>query len=508
MRNLKLILVVSCFQLFQVLSAQAWGPITHIGIALEKENGATNAIPKEYLADFLAGCTEPDIGAGNGSIDKGVSEAYEIYHDPLFVEAMLTVAKSKTGSERQALLARARGFQVHQMADFVAHTATGYPNSKQFYHGIRVQDEYMPNHIANELSLDVLAYNQSQKAMSGLKLNFVDAETLVEIRNEYAKTKGIDLKSDQGALNKDILTLKGTVTTEFKIAESLRKNNPKRISEMNTFFSDRFTGVNGKGGLNDALKAVKNSTYASVYSQAPKNEKAGGLFNLVSGVVGSGVDIAMMSAEDIAVRLVSQNAVSGAIKSTVNSRVQSKNTKLIANLVFNLLVKNDASFREVIYTTEQTVQGPSDKNAQRLEELQQESEFLQEKVDKAKAEYDNRPWWKFWLIFTNSDKKKYEALKIQYDAIQTEIVTLSDKVSTPTGAASSGQNASSSTSSPASTAGAASPLLPAPAPGTELYTTYQDYAEAVAKGDPDATKAAQTKYLDLKAAYEQKAQIK
>ncbi|HNW34739.1 MAG TPA: zinc dependent phospholipase C family protein [Candidatus Ozemobacteraceae bacterium] len=413
-------------------SVQAWGPLTHVQIALDAMNKASETIPPEYMGAFLAGCTEPDIGAGQGSagLDNGVSENYLLYHDSVFVDAMVAVAKRKGGKEGSRLLARAQGLQAHILADSVAHTDSGYPNSKQFYNTISLSQDYMPNHIGNEFCLDLLAYNQAGTTLSGNSFDFIDAETLSEVRTEYAKLKKIDLPSDTSELEKQISNHQLTIQSEMAVGKDLKNSNPKRLEEIDTFFSDRNKGIHGSGGLDQAIEKVASVRFGELSKEAQtesglQEKVVGGFQGLVSDLAKSGANSAVETGEDFVILLNNQKIVSGAIQSTVNDKVASRNNRLIGNLALNILRKDDASFSEVILNTERTVQGDSWNDEEKLKTLRIEEKLLEEKEAKAKLAWENRPWWNVWLLITNADQNTYLTLKAQHDLVQDEIKRLS-----------------------------------------------------------------------------------
>lgn len=409
----------------------AWGPLSHVQIARDAMKQANGSISAECMGAFLAGCTEPDIGAGQGSagLDKGVSENYELYHDPVFVDAMIAVAKRKDGKEGDLLLARAKGFQAHILADSVAHTGSGYPNSKQLYNTIAISEDYMPNHIGNEMCLDLLAYNSLGGSVSGKSFDFIDAATLSEVRAEYAKEKGITLTSDASDLEKQILTHKLTVESEISVGNELKKNNPERLAEIDSFYSDRAKGVNGNGGLEQATAKVASVNFGELSttgsSDASLKEKVvGGFHDLIGDLTKDGASTAVGTAEGLVIMLNKQKKVSETVQSAVNEKVESRNNRLIGNLVLNLLRQDDASFAEIVLNTEKAVQGSMWNAEDRLKALKIEEELLAKKEEEAKKNWESRPWWNLWLLITNADQNTYLTLKARHDVVLEEIAQL------------------------------------------------------------------------------------
>lgn len=423
----------ACLLVFLSLEAagMAWGPLSHVQIALDAMKQANESIPPDCMGAFLAGCTEPDIGAGQGSagLDNGVSENYQLYHDPVFVDAMIAVAKRKGGKEGNLLLARAKGFQAHILADSVAHTGAGYPNSKQLYNTIAISEDYMPNHIGNELCLDLLAYNSLGAFVSGKSFDFIDAKTMDEVRGEYAKQKGIALASNESDLEKQLLTHRLTVESEISIAKDLQKNNPKRLAEIETFYSDRTNGVNGTGGMRQATESVSSVNFGELSKTGKietnlKEKVVGGFHDLIGDLTKVGANTAVETAEGLVIMLNNQKKISETVQSAVNENVESRNNRLIGNLVLNLLRQDGASFAEILLNTEKAVQGSMWNAEDRLKALKIEEELLAKKEEEAKKNWENRPWWNLWLLITNADQNTYLTLKARHEVVLEEIAQL------------------------------------------------------------------------------------
>lgn len=446
--NISQTAAVLFFLLTLETASLAWGPLTHVQIAFDALKQTNESIPSECMGAFLAGCTEPDIGAGQGSagLDNGVSKSYLLYHDPVYIDAMIAVAKKKGGKEGDLLLARAKGFQAHILADSIAHTSSGYPNQKQLYNTIDISEDYMPNHIGNEFCLDLLAYKNLGSSVNGKNFDFIDAETLSEVRAEYAKQKGITISSNTSDLNKQILTHRLTVESEISVGKDMKKNNSKRLEEINAFYSDRTTGVNGNGGIKQATEKVAAMNFGdlsktSTGDSSLKDTVIGGFENLIGDLTKSGTSSAVESAEGLIILLNKKKSVSGTVKSTINDKVESRNNRLIGNLVLNLLQQDDSSFSEIVLNTEKAVQSNIWNDEDRLKALKIEEEILAEKEKKAKSAWENRPWWNIWLLITNTDQNTYLTLKARHAAVLGEIARLEGTSS----ASSSGESVSDGT---------------------------------------------------------------
>ncbi len=393
----------------------AWGPLTHMSLALEAYQTSGLNYDEKQMAAFLAGTVEPDIGVEPGG---DMYEHSMIYQDPDFIKAMVNVAERKKSPEKEIMLARARGYAMHILTDSVAHkadsaelTGIGYPNSKKVF-------ENGSSHGVVELCVDFLTYRQKKYSVpiDSVKLDFMSAETIVEIRNEFAAIKNIELNSDPGVIKKQALKLQATVELEKVLTRSL---SDERISQMNTFFNDRYSGVaNNQLALetsknlaiekinnpyemftNNSLTTVDNNhLYGGSLFTAAYNTCIGKISDVLSFV--SGIDPLVNKFQQIA-----------------NSFLFKKNdeTKKIATFIKNILADQCVSFEECIYLAEKECGGHTD--------FEKEKKILSDKLEAAKLEYQNRPWWRIDYLITNADYKKYIKLENEYNALTKKDVS-------------------------------------------------------------------------------------
>lgn len=429
-KNIKFTILVifaaSAIVLTSASDVLAWGSLTHMGLIVEAAEKETPPVAKEYMSAFIAGATEPDIGAMESGASS-VSDEYRVYHDPVFTEAMMKVADTKKSPEREMLKARAAGYLMHLKGDSVSHTKEGYSNAKDVYASVKHGDK--ANHLTTEMLIDTLVYAKNKKALNKYGVNFIDAETLLEVRNEYAKIKGIELKSNIKKLKTDILKHRAVVISSKTIAESIAKN-PALIKQIDERFKDRFDGLNGHGGLNKSVDLIAASFKNGELTKIEKLKDHRGLFektksfamNIVNAAAEGGAELT----EKALLKFTKIDFIRNKAEGLVNSKLKG-NEIILAKLVLSATSGGGISLNEALYNAESAAADMSNP-AVNLKMAALNVKILKEKADAAYAEYKNRPWWKFWLKFTNSDRKKFEKLSAEYLAKKAELEQLEKKV--------------------------------------------------------------------------------
>lgn len=428
----RIFLFFGAFFLFSNLPGlNAWGALTHMGLSLKAGEKANLPVSVEYLGPFLAGATEPDIGAMSGDM-TGVSDSYHIYHDPQFVVAMTNVAKRLKSPYREKLLARALGFQAHKIGDGVAHTVTGYPNRKEVYFTLKVRENKIV-HITTELCLDLLTYYQFRKKLDKIRPEFIDLNTLIAVREEYGRITGKTIPNDRKKLQKDILMHRAIPETEKSIAKKLIKTKPWIFKELDGFFSDRVKGLTGKAGFKLTIERLVEF-YRDCGPQIKKEkdqrkirEKARDALKRVFDVVS---EATLGQVEKLTFTLVNQEAVFSRTKSLLADKLKAENHRILVGFVMNLLQKR-MGFREAIFYAENPLFRGQPTREEKISLLTAEKSILYQKVKRAYEEYKNRPGWKVWLRITNSDKKRFEQARSEYRRCVRELNSL--KKNSPTG---------------------------------------------------------------------------
>ncbi len=392
--------------------AMAWGPVSHISLSYEA--GVKNGFPvsDDLLGAYLACSSEPDVG-----LDDGKSEDYGVYHSEDFAKAMEAVAQRRKSPDREILRARAAGMRSHMAGDSAAHGITGYAEAKIMFPDIQTG---LPKHTTNELIVDMIMYNRNKEALKKQSLNFIDVDTLIEIRKEYSRMTGKELKNDRDALKKEVLNHRAMVLTELSLAHHLSTSHQAKISQMKEEYSDLNVGTTNGNGADLAIARISEQAKTSEDLSNFKTDNNG--FKIKDYLNNSLLAKSMQALERGALKLTKSAAIRDSLQSFAVGKVEAGRNKAFVNFGVNLLNK-DLSFKQAVVLAGKATSGYPEDQAQKIAYLEIEAEALKAQRDKAQAEYYNRPWWKFWLYFTNSDKKKYEQLEAQYQAKLREIDT-------------------------------------------------------------------------------------
>jgi len=393
--------------------AMAWGPVSHISLSYEAGVKSGFPVSDDLLGAYLAGSTEPDVG-----LDDGKSEDYGVYHSEDFAKAMETVAISKKSPDREILLARAAGMRSHMAGDSAAHGKTGYAEAKIMFPDIQ---SGLPKHTTNELIVDMIMYDRNKEALKKQSLNFIDVDTLIEIRKEYSRMTGKELKNDRDALKKELLNHRAMVLTELSLAHHLSTSDPAKLSQMKEEYSDLDVGTTDGNGTDKAVARIAEQAKSSENLSSFKTTNKG--FKIKDYLNNSLLAKSMQALERGALKLTKSAAIRDSLQSFAVGKVEAGRNKAFVNFGVNLLNK-DLSFKQAVVLAGKATSGYPEDQAQKLAYLEIEAEALKAQRDKAQADYNNRPWWKFWLYFTNSDKEKYEKLEAQYQAKLREIDTI------------------------------------------------------------------------------------
>ena len=388
----------------------AWGPVSHI--ALTYEAGVKSGFPvsQDLVGAYLAGSTEPDVG-----LDDGKSEDYGTYHSENFAKAMENIAQSKKSPDREILLARAAGIRSHLAGDSAAHGKTGYAEAKKMFHG---NPTGLPNHTTNELVVDMIMYDRNKDTLKKQSLNFIDVDTLIEVRKEFTRITGHELANNRDQLKKELLNHKALVLTELSIAHHLSTSDPMKLSQMKEEYSDLNEGTTDGNGANKAIERISEQAKPCEDLSNFKTTNKG--FKIRNYLENSLLAKSMQALERGSLKLTKSAVIRDSLQNFASGKVEAPRNKAFVNFGVNLLNKN-LTFKQAVFLAGKATSGYPDDAAQKLAYLEIEAEALKAQRDKALADYNNRPWWKFWLIFTQSDKQKYEQLELQYQAKLREI---------------------------------------------------------------------------------------
>jgi len=394
-------------------SCLAWGPLTHMAVTYE--TGSQNGFPvsEDLLGAYLAGTTEPDIGLGDGK-----SEFYGMYHSEDFAKAMENVAQTKDSPEKELLRARALGIRAHLAGDSAAHGSTGYSNAKPMFENA---DYGLPAHVSNELCVDMVMYAKNRDTMKKLKLNFLDLDTLIEVRNEWGNITGKAVENDRDTLQKDLLSHKATVVSEFSLAEYMAEQQSEKIEQMAANYSDMEEGYKGGGGLKQSRQNIRDRIKADDTLKAYKIKDI--KFKLKELVVNTIPTSGVKGLEGALIKILKARVVRDKAMNLANQKISNARNKALANFAVNLM-NSDLSFEESAYRAGLDAFGTPENNEDKLLFLRMEAQILKKQADRAKEKFENRPWYKFWLRFTRSDEKEYLKLQAEYEAKMGEIAAL------------------------------------------------------------------------------------
>lgn len=397
----------------------AWGPVSHI--ALTYEAGVKSGFPvsQDLLGAYLAGSTEPDVG-----LDDGKSEDYGTYHSGDFAKAMESVAQHKKSPDREILMARAAGMRSHIAGDSAAHGNVGYSEAKLIFNGSQTG---LPKHTTNELIVDMIMYDRNKEALKKQSLNFIDVDTMIEVRKEFTRITGLELANDREALKKELLNHKALVLTELSLAHHLSTSDPAKIVQMKAEYSDLDEGVSEENGANKAVARISEQAKPGEDLSSFKTANTG--FKIKNYLENSLLAKSLQALERGALKLTKSTAIRDSLQNFAGAKVDNARNKAFVNFGVNLLNK-DLTFKQAVFLAGKNTSGYPDDQAQKLVYLEIEAEALKAQRDKAMADFQNRPWWKFWLIFTQSDKKKYEQLEAQYQARLSEINDIRSQIAT------------------------------------------------------------------------------
>ncbi|EKD82342.1 MAG: hypothetical protein ACD_39C01351G0003, partial [uncultured bacterium] len=355
-------------------------------------------------------------------LDDGKSEDYGTYHSENFAKAMESVAQRRKSPEREILLARAAGIRSHLAGDSAAHGKTGYAEAKKMFHENQTG---LPNHTANELVVDIIMYDRNKAALQKQSLNFIDVDTLIEVRKEFTKITGHELANNREQLKKELINHKALVLTELSIAHHLSTSDPAKLSQMKEEYGDLNEGTTDGNGANKA--AIRISEQAKPCEDLSKFKTDNKGFKIKNYLENSLLAKSLQTLERGALKLTRSATIRDSLQNFASGKVEAARNKAFVNFGVNLLNKN-LTFKQAVFLAGKATSGYPDDPAQKLAYLEIEAEALKAQRDKALADYNNRPWWKFWLIFTQSDKKKYEQFEAQYQAKLREIESACNQI--------------------------------------------------------------------------------
>ena len=468
--NIKL-LSLATFLAFMIVAPDlsAWGPISHIALTYEAGTQKGFPVSNDLLGAYLAGSTEPDIG-----LDDGQSEDYGVYHSEDFAKAMESVASTKKSPARELLMARAAGIRSHLAGDSSAHGSNGYSDNKKMFDSLNTG---LPIHTTNELCADIVMYDRNKAGLKNQSLNFMDVDTLIAVRDAYSRMTGKPLSSDREKLKKELLNHRTLVLTELSLANHLSNSDQAKLKEMREVYADLDTGVaDGKGATMAISRIAEKAKPCEDLSNFRTTDRGAKIRDFLNNSL---LAKSFQALERGVLKLTRSAAVRGTALDFASSKVSTTRNKAFVNFGINLLNRN-LTFKQAAVMAGKAVSGYPADPAQKMAYLEIEAESLKAQRDKAMHDFNARPWWKFWLYFTQSDRKNYENLAAAYKQKMHEIDLLKATAEKDTPAASQGQIAGSATNGAVASTVSTTDLN---ALQTAVDKAYQKYVEATEAQD-------------------------
>lgn len=467
----------------------AWGPVSHI--ALTYESGVKSGFPvsSDLLGAYLAGSTEPDIG-----LDDGKSEDYGVYHSEEFARAMESVAETKKSPDRELLLARATGIRSHLAGDSSAHGTNGYADNKKMFAGLPTG---LPVHTTNELCADLIMYDRNKASLKNQSLNFMDVDTLIEVRTAYSKATGKELANDREKLKKEVFNHRTLVLTELSLANHLATSDPDKLTQMRAEYSDLDAGTAAGKGADLAKTRISEQAKTSEDLTRFKTINKGA--RIKDFLDNSLLAKSFQTLERGVLKLTRSTLIRDKALDLAEDKVSTERNKAFVNFGINLLNKN-LTFKQAVVLAGKNVSGYPGNADQKLAYLEIEAEALKAQRDKALEAYNNRPWWKFWLIFTQSDKKKYQELEAEYQKKLLEISSLRASISAANPNAAQEFSAAEDFADFASSPVCSSASADLNKLQAAVDAAYKKYIEAAAGQNAEKTRAAAAELAEAKAA--------
>ena len=230
----------------------AWGSLSHMWINSQvlKENSFSLSSRQRRM--FIEQACGPDLAAMFLLNDSSADELA-----PLHSKAGFDVYSDMAHERGEAdLNVSAIAFGSHLRADLFAHSSSNgnYANRKPLFGAPITQ---ATNHICIEFLLDLLLAFENpnlldyQPEFDGLMLTFV--------LENYASVHG---GSQNGAPSQSIIDdackkYSAALKVQKMLIKTIVKERPELYEQLYLLFIDRFDGLDGRSGLNKAVKSVK-----------------------------------------------------------------------------------------------------------------------------------------------------------------------------------------------------------------------------------------------------------
>ena len=418
----------------------SWGSLSHRSMTLSAAEQLEKDMPflkdERYRKIFVAASSEPD------AFVKSDPKIHKHLHDIDMVRAYIRIANKQTSKEKRLeILARAFGNYAHIMEDRTTDNG-GYHSSKITFY------KYPKGGINNsfiDLVPDLVEFPKHKKELDALKSNSVDPELLHTVMHEYNKikletgkpTERIEKIPSLEEIKAASSKLGKIITATKRLSIGLHKGKKDLMKEIDAHLSDRYAGIDGKGGgMNDCAKTA----VASIKDIA-----------LETGLTTS--DFTLPPEKKLSLADTVKNALTGAVKSTgyfLFHSVPRKSSEATVPLVVkgygNIAENNDAlrkfmevqmakhaigipkdpnnpitkffltmaghnniTLDELLLTSQENVK--TDSYDARLYDAQLRVKIAELKLKQAKDKLNNKRWWKFWTWGSKAQENYNQAIK-------------------------------------------------------------------------------------------------
>ncbi|MFZ2961213.1 MAG: hypothetical protein WA705_30400 [Candidatus Ozemobacteraceae bacterium] len=405
MRRSIIVIPFIIFLFFGAQRAETWDATTHV--AITQKAIASLSIPMttdpELRNILLASSMNPDF--------SGLGEAYHVWHDPDFVVALQEVASTLKGREKDKLLAVSHGWDSHIQADDVAHTPTGYPNAKKIF-GNLSDENYLPSHVSTEFSVALLDYKENPSLYDNLGFYMPPATQFFAAIEVYKKIKVAKGETDKACFqytpaqySSDVLKFNAEVTGLRAVFRKIISTKPETAKQLDAKFSDRKTGINGVGGVDQSWEAVTSGLLASDKTSSVASGASAfadrGLYTLkrLGERIGQNV---IFSIGDAA---ISATAGTEKVRSILDNVIKSQSPEnaVAAKYVKGLVLESGLSVEDIIRAS-QADYSPSVATSALFLEAQEQEKVAQKRVDALEEKIKNKGFFqRIWSFLTGND---------------------------------------------------------------------------------------------------------
>lgn len=448
----KVLILVSIVLLTQAFLC-AWGSLSHRAMTMKTAEQLEKEMPflkdERYRKIFIAASSEPD------AFVKSNPEIHRHLHDLDMIKAYIRVAGKQTSQDKKLeILARAFGNYAHIMEDRVTDKG-GYHSSKITFYKF---PEAGINNSFIDLVPDLVEFPKNARFLDSLPSNSVDPELMHSVLMEYNSLKAETGKTAE--MIKDIpspdLIRKassklGTIITATKrLAVALNKGKPAIMKEIDGHLSDRYGGIDGKGGgMNDcastaalSIKELAGTTGLGdsdfILPAKPKLSFADTLKNTVSGAVKTAGYFMFHSGPRAAIDAVSPVGVklygmvmekNDPMREFMDSQMAKHAIGIpkdpenpITKFFLTLAGNNNISLKEILVISQENVKS----DLGNLTDARYRVDIAENRLKEAEKKLKAKKWWKFWT-WGSGAQQEYDQAMIELQNAKKALASLMEK---------------------------------------------------------------------------------